>query len=113
MTPSSYMFQYDGGDCVLYDKKEDSQGQYKLPDNTITAPIFYTRLHNAPGLPCSSPFVEYDRSCYSLNQTKLTWCDARKYCFGVGGDLASGPTFESLRQFLVANSDEGGWIQTS
>ncbi|KAK4307134.1 hypothetical protein Pmani_021093 [Petrolisthes manimaculis] len=48
MTPSSYMFQYDGGggDCVLYDKKEDSQGQYKLPDNTITPPNLYTRLHN-------------------------------------------------------------------
>ncbi|KAK4320958.1 hypothetical protein Pmani_008212 [Petrolisthes manimaculis] len=148
MTPSSYMFQYDGSDCVLYDKKEDSQGQYKLPDNTITAPILYTRLHNvcidgnnvyeegdemmdvdcrqrrctnralepiifAPGLPCRSPFIEYDGGCFSLHQTELTWCEARKYCVGLGGDLAYGPTFETLSQFLVDNANEGGWIQIS
>ncbi|KAK3890670.1 hypothetical protein Pcinc_005402 [Petrolisthes cinctipes] len=148
MTPSSYMFQYNGGDCVLYDKKEDSQGQYKLPDNTNTASMLYTRLHNvcidgnnvyeegdemtdvdcrqrrctnrtlepiifAPGLPCRSPFVEYDDGCFYLHQTEMTWCDARKYCVGLGGDLAYGPTFESLHQFLVANANESGWIQIS
>ncbi|KAK4301643.1 hypothetical protein Pmani_004714 [Petrolisthes manimaculis] len=114
-TPSSYMFQYnDGGDCVLYDKKEDSQGQYKLPDNTVTPTNLYTRLHNAPGLPCRSPFVEFEDGCYSLQPAAVTWCEARKYCVDLGGDLAYGPSFETLSRFLVANddhSDRGGISQ--
>lgn len=43
-SPWSYMFKYDNGECVLYDKKEDSQGPLKL-SGTSTSNIF-TRLHN-------------------------------------------------------------------
>lgn len=45
MSPWSYMYKYEAGECVLYDRKEVSEGPLKLLDNTNT-PTIFTRLHN-------------------------------------------------------------------
>lgn len=52
MSPWCYMYKYEAGECVLYDRKEGSEGPLKLLDNTNT-PTVFTRLINGQCLSIS------------------------------------------------------------
>lgn len=48
--------------------------------------------------------------CVYFNESTLTWCEARRLCTSLGGDLAVVPSenFTALQQFLKNNENGVG-----
>ncbi|XP_045610256.1 C-type lectin lectoxin-Phi1 isoform X2 [Procambarus clarkii] len=54
---------------------------------------------------CPFPFTQVLDSCYYLSEVSLTWKDARRYCQGMDGDLATPKHLYALKSFIFKARD--------
>ena len=116
-----------GIDDPITETFEDLSAEDKLPDNSIlrttndesmgeSANITATdssTLEDAPTLDDAVATAEMHGHLYALFDISMNWTDARRYCRGLGGDLASVSTLEEqqLIQGLAAQSAKNySWL---
>lgn len=60
-------------------------------------------------LPCPGPFTKVGSECFYLSESGCVFGEARAFCLGLGGNLASPADVPALKDYVIGKGREYFW----